>query len=155
MEIYEVRELLPSHKEAIFDLWNSEYPKELIFTDLYAFESYLAGLVQKKHYLVLDQAGKLLGWMFIFEREHETWFAMILSKEIQGKGLGAALLNRAQKAVTRLNAWVIDHASCRKQNGKPYRSPLGFYLKNGFTLCPQQRLETEKISAVKLCWNQT
>ena len=38
------------------------------------------------------------------------------------------------------------------KNGKVYKSPLVFYLKNGFEIIENERLELEKISAVKVRW---
>ena len=39
-------------------------------------------------------------------------------------------------------------------NNTTYVSPLDFYLKNGFTVCKEIRIESEKISAVKIVWNE-
>jgi len=42
----------------------------------------------------------------------------------------------------------------KKNNNCPYNSPLGFYMKNGFELEPNQRLETSNLSAVKIKWSR-
>ncbi|MCB0473527.1 MAG: hypothetical protein KDC56_10755, partial [Flavobacteriaceae bacterium] len=55
---------------------------------------------------------------------------------------------------TELNGWVIDHDNDYKINGELYKSPLNFYLKNGFQKSSDRRLELEKISAVKIKWKK-
>ena len=48
--------------------------------------------------------------------------------------------------------WVIDNDAEMKLDGKPYRSPLSFYQKRGFKIHRDIRIETEKLSAVKIEW---
>lgn len=62
------------------------------------------------------------------------------------------MLNLAKTKELVLNAWVIDHDTDRKKTGEVYKSPLNFYLKQGFKKLPDQRLELDKISAVKIKW---
>lgn len=47
---------------------------------------------------------------------------------------------------------VIDHDKDIKANGKQYMSPLNFYLKQGFTIIEDERLELATLSAVKIVW---
>ena len=58
----------------------------------------------------------------------------------------------AKEKENSLNAWVIDHNRDLKANGDAYRSPLEFYLKNGFKLLSDIRLELTNISAVQVNW---
>ena len=51
-----------------------------------------------------------------------------------------------------LCGWVIDHHDDRKINGELYLSPLNFYLKQGFDILKEQRLELPTSSAVKISW---
>ena len=51
-----------------------------------------------------------------------------------------------------LNGWVIDHNNDKKINGLTYFSPLKFYEKCGFEIQTDNRLELDKISAVKIKW---
>lgn len=71
---------------------------------------------------------------------------------MQGDGYGTRLLNLAKEKEPVLNGWVIDRNEGVKYNGKPYRSPLEFYLKNGFQTIPGIRLELATLSAVKIQW---
>ena len=63
------------------------------------------------------------------------------------------MLKQAKRKESELNGWVIDHNLEKKKNGDYYRSPLNFYLKNGFRTLTTDRLELGKISAVKIKWN--
>lgn len=153
MKISETTELTMGQKEAILALWNSEYPGEICYSEFADFENYLNNLTDKYHLLLTGEDEEILGWAFQFVREGKLWFAIILSEKIHGQRYGTKMLNVLKKRNTRLSGWTIDHNNSFKQNGNPYRSPLGFYLKNGFTVMQDVRLETEKISAVKIEWH--
>ena len=73
---------------------------------------------------------------------------------MSGKGFGTQLLNLGKEKESVLNGWVIDHDKDKKRNGENYISPLNFYLKNGFEVFPDNRLELEKLSAVKIRWKK-
>lgn len=154
MLILETLELEAEQAKAILDLWNQEYPEQLRHTELEGFYQHLGALKQKKHYLLIETGNEIKGWGFLFKRENENWFALILDSMIQGKGHGTQLLNRIQAGEECLSGWVIDHNRERKGNGEPYKSPLHFYLKNGFKIASEQRLETDRISAVKISWQR-
>jgi len=154
MEIIESENLTFAQKEAVRKLWNQEYPKKLMLQNAADFENYLQNLNGKRHLLVLNDLKELAGWAFLFERNLETWFAIILDAKIQKKGFGNLLLSRLKARETQLNGWVIDHNNDFKQDGSCYVSPLNFYIKNGFVAIPEIRLETDKISAVKIEWKQ-
>jgi GNAT superfamily N-acetyltransferase len=139
-------------KQAILKLWNQEYPKNLKYSKMEDFDSYLLNLENPQHVLVKDDQNKIWGWYVEFKREHEVWFAMILDSSIQGKGVGSQILEKVKNYHTVLNGWVIDQDNCLKNDGAHYRSPLGFYLKNNFKVITETRLELPKISAVKIVW---
>ena len=136
------------------ELWNDEFPEKLNYQTLADFESYLSNLEDQFHILILDNNQNIKGWYFDFIRDDERWFAILLDAEISGKGYGTQLLNLAKEKEPVLNGWVIDHPNNKKRNGEAYRSPLNFYLKNGFKLLPENRLELEKLSAVKIRWKE-
>lgn len=48
----------------------------------------------------------------------------------------------------------MDRGNELKLNGQIYAPPMPFYLKNDFTLIAGTRIETEKISAVKMVWSK-
>lgn len=138
----------------VYVLWNAEYPKNLTHPNLINFENYLNELTNQYHNLLIDESGIIKGWYFDFDRNNEKWFAMILASEIHGKGFGTLLLNEAKKRESTLNGWVIDKTNYLKQNGEGYKSPIPFYLKNGFHKLPEIRLELEHLSAVKIRWEK-
>jgi hypothetical protein len=141
-----------AQKAAIFKLWNNEYPKELNFDNMRALDDYLASLSQTMHYFIETDAAEIVGWACKFSRNDEKWFAIILDEKIQGTGKGKVLLGELKRNEFLLNAWVIDRSNDLKLNGAIYKSPLKFYLHHGFDLCPEIRLENEKLSAVKITW---
>lgn len=152
MRIVQKEVLSLEEKEVLRELWNNEYPLRLYLKTLEDFESYLNGIVNKKHYLLFDDSNKINDWAFTFLREDENWFAIILDSKIQGKGNGSLLINELKKNNTVLNGWVTDHENEVKRNNEVYKSPISFYLKNDFTILTEIRLENEKMSAVKINW---
>ncbi|MFH7016167.1 hypothetical protein [Flavobacterium sp. FlaQc-47] len=154
MKIVQKDILSAEEKEVLCDLWNKEYPARLHLKTIEDFESYLNGISNKKHYLLFDYSNKINGWAFTFLRENENWFAIILDSQIQGKGNGSFLINKLKKNNDSLNGWVIDQENEIKQNNELYKSPMPFYIKNGFTFCSEIRIENEKMSGVKINWTR-
>ncbi len=152
LKLIEVKELDPNSKQFLFSIWNNEYPIQLQHNDLAAFETYLKPLINQKHILLKD--GDIVkGWYFEFDRDDSRWFAMLLDRSVKNKGWGSKMLNQAKSNTeVDLSGWVIDHDSYNKANGELYLSPLGFYLKNGFKVLTDSRLETDKLSAVRIFW---
>lgn len=152
MKIMDTLNLTIEQKQAILEIWNHEYPEKLKHRDTSDFEHYLNELTEQQHFLLADDTGAILGWSFSFIRDNDRWFAMILDESIHGLGYGTMLLNKLKEKEKKLNAWAIDHDRDKKQNGDSYISPLNFYLKNDFTICNGTRLESPKMSAVKIEW---
>jgi len=151
MQLIEVQSLTVEEKEIIYRLWNKEYPENVSFNALGDFDDYLNNLTDTTHYLLKNDSGEIEGWAFLFTRDNEKWFAIILDEKIKGQGKGTLLLNKLKEKEQRLCGWVVDHNTYVKQNGEVYTSPLLFYRKNGFTIC-STRQETEKLSVVKIIW---
>jgi hypothetical protein len=61
------------------------------------FENYLQNLNNHKHFLLTSNIDLILGWALTFERDNQTWFAIILSEKIKGKGLGRKMLDELKK----------------------------------------------------------
>lgn len=152
MKIIETNCLNELQKKALFNLWNQEYPRQLKFISFEDLDTYLNNLQNPTHYFGLNEKAEIVAWAFVFERDREQWFAIIVDNSKQKKGCGTQLLNHLKTKVFVLNGWVIDHENDIKQNGKNYSSPLSFYTKNKFIIFKEERLETEKISAVKIKW---
>ncbi len=142
-------------KKDIYRLWNNEYPAQLGYQRFSDLELYLANLKNPVHYFLVDDDGNAIGWAFVFERDGERWFAIIVDGSMHKKGLGSLLLNMLKENEQILNGWATDHNKYVTQDGRLYPSPVAFYLKNGFSTCDEIRLEIEKLSAVKIRWART
>lgn len=154
MKIILSNNLTNNMKSRLQELWNNEYPEKIKHSSIKDFEDYLNELQNLTHYLMIDDNSEITGWGFTFDRNAEKWFAIILDSRIHGKGFGTELLKRMKQNETELFGWVIDHNNDLRTNGQAYRSPVGFYIKNGFKIIPDERLELEKISAVKIIWQK-
>ncbi|MBL7712191.1 MAG: hypothetical protein JNL13_07005 [Chitinophagaceae bacterium] len=155
MTILKVKALSTAQKEAVLQLWNNEYPAQLCFRSVQELEQYLYALSKPVHYIAGNPSLPCAAWAFAFERDGERWFAIIVDGRLQKTGIGTALLDALKADHKVLNGWLTDHDSYQKQDGQVYFSPRDFYLKNDFTLCPGERLETEKLSAVKISWSRS
>jgi GNAT superfamily N-acetyltransferase len=151
LQIYKTAHLDEQTKRQLLLLWNAEYPAKLSY-DMVEFEVYLQNLFNVEHFLLASESKLVRGWAFTFERQDERWFAVILSKEVQGRGWGRKMLDVLKQSENVFNGWVIDHNNDRKINGDVYTSPINFYERNGFEVLNGIRLELDKISAVKIRW---
>lgn len=140
--------------EFLFALWNKEYPAKLSYKSMSELMAYLNPLTNPMHYFAM-QNGEYIGWAFSFSRDLKTNFAVIVDSAHQNTKVGTMLLNRLKSEHSLLYGWVIDHNHDKKLDGESYRSPMAFYLKNGFTILPENRLETPVISAVQIQWSQS
>jgi GNAT superfamily N-acetyltransferase len=155
MNFTETESLNKRQKLEIIELWNNEYPKQLSLAGLSDFDQYLQTLSDKNHILLSDSYGVVKGWLICFERDNEQCFAMLLNSSLQGQGWGSKLLNLAKERNTELNGWVIDHDEELKHNGENYKSPIGFYRKNGFEVRTDIQLKKKNINGIKVIWKST
>lgn len=153
MNILHTNNLTIEQKISVSLIWNQEYPQQIMMETLIDFESYLSELIDEDHFLYAD--GEVLGWAFKFTRNKEKWFAIILDSSIHHKGIGTMLLNKLKDGETELNGWVVDHNKYKKANMEPYFSPLPFYIKNGFQVLKDVRIQSPKLSGVKIKWEKT
>lgn len=155
MNFTETETLNEKQKLEIIELWNNEYPKELSHFGLTEFDLYLQALSEKNYILLFDENGTVKGWFIYFVRDNEQCFAMLLDSSLQGKGWGSKFLNLAKERNSELNGWVIDNDSEPKQNGENYKSPIGFYRKNGFEIRTDIQLKKKNINGIKVTWKST
>lgn len=133
-------------------LWNQEYPLQLKYKTIENLDGYLSSLTGADHFLYTGESGEILGWAFKFSRESVKWFAIILDSSIHKQGIGTLLLDQLKNHEAELSGWVVDHNDYTRANGETYISPLAFYLKNGFKILADQRLESPQLSAAKITW---
>lgn len=149
MQIIKTKALTAAQEDRIDQLWNEEYPTNLAGR----YRLLLEGVDNYRHHLLLDETGDIVGWAVEFEKDGEIRFSIIVPSASQGKGYGRMLLDSLKTELNEFYGWVIDHDRDVKANGEWYRTPLPFYLKNGFELLTDQRIEAEIISAVKVRWS--
>ena len=154
MKLVRNNQLTEKQKLQIYELWNNEFQARIGYQDISEFDAYLAKLTDQHHILALDENDEVKGWYFDFIRENERWFAIILDQSIHGKSFGTKMLDMAKSSNTVLNAWVNDLNADLKKNGELYLSPLAFYIKNGFKVLADVRIETDILSAVKIIWEK-
>jgi GNAT superfamily N-acetyltransferase len=144
-EIVSTRILTDEQNAQIDVLWNEEYPLKL----QNRFGLLLLDVKNHDHYWI-EKEGRILAWAVSFEKEEEIRFSIIVSSKYKGLGLGSKLLRRLLEEHQQIYGWVIDHDSDLKKDGTNYKSPLSFYLKNGFHVLIDKRIDTEIIKAVKV-----
>ena len=154
MKFLQTSTLTLPQKTELIALWNRESPENITHESMADLEKYLTSLEDVVYTLTLDDKEKIVGWFADFDREGERWFAMLLDASIHGKGVGSQLLSRAKDRHEALSGWVIDHTNDKKLNGEPYLSPVNFYLKNGFEIISDVRLELDHLSCVKMRWEK-
>jgi GNAT superfamily N-acetyltransferase len=130
-------------------LWNALYSVKLKDR----FSLLLQGVDNFMHYMIEDEAGNVQAWAVYFEKEDKIRFSILVSKAAQGKGLGRQLIDALKADLPEFYGWVTDHNNDLLSDGSTYISPLPFYLKQGFKVLDNVRLDTEMIQAVMIHWD--
>lgn len=146
--------LSPDQKQSIIQLWNAEYPAAIQHQSVASFEAYLRKLSSQNHHIYYNEQNQVVAWFFTFVRDGELNFAMIVSREAQGQGLGASILRKAQETHSALNGWIVLGNEMQKADGSIYQSPRGFYEKLGFEIDESQIFETPQMKSVKFRWKR-
>ncbi|MEN9988867.1 MAG: hypothetical protein RLZZ585_1906 [Bacteroidota bacterium] len=150
MIIHQTEFLSTQQFSEITALWNAEYPIQL--KDRLAL--LLEGNTKTIHFYLLDEFEQIIAWSVLFEKEQDLRFSILVSRKHQKQGLGSVLLNEMKNKGMDFSGWVIDHDLDLLSDGSNYKSPLRFYLKNGFILDESFRLNTEMIQAVLVRYKQ-
>lgn len=153
VKIIEQTELSDEEKSRIIEMWNAEYPSDIAHPGIPSFNEYLSKVTDRKHFLLIDESQKIVGWAMMFVRDDAKWFVIIVDGKFQGKGFGIKLLDALKAAENHFFGWVINNDNYKKANSENYRSPLGFYKKIGFVVHENEKLIKENISGVKIEWN--
>lgn len=134
----------------INQLWNEEFPLKLNNR----FGLLLEGVKNYNHYLMEDENKNIAAWAVDFEKDHEIRFSVIVADKHKGKGFGSELLKQLKATNETFYGWVIDHHNDQKMNGEKYQSPLPFYIKHGFEVLQDARIDNEMLNAVKIKWSK-
>lgn len=132
----------------INQLWNDEYPIQLKDR----FPILLDEIQNFNHYIIEDTKYNIIAWAVVFEKENEIRFSIIVNAQHKGKGLGSLMVEKLKAENELLYGWVIDHNSDLKSNADHYQTPMPFYLKHGFEILHNKRIEGEMIKGVKIKW---
>ncbi len=143
------KELSSKQISEINSLWNEEYPINL--KDRLSI--LLAETKNNTHYL-MEENNEIIAWAIIFDSQNEVRFSIIVSSRFKNLGLGTILMDRLKLENPEFYGWVIDNNNDLKNNGENYLTPIPFYLKHGFEILTEQRLETPIISCVKIKWGK-
>lgn len=146
MEITKTKHLTDIQFQQINQLWNEEYPIKL----KNRFGILLDGTESYNHYLIEDEHKNIIAWAVDFEKDNETRFSIIVDRKRRGKGLGSLLIKRLKEDLAEFYGWVIDHNDDKKEDGESYQSPLSFYIKQGFEVLYDIRIDTDMLKAVKI-----
>lgn len=92
----------------------------------------------------------MLAWGAYFEKDSEIRFSIIVRENQQGNGLGSMIIERIKDDLDEFYGWVIDHDTDKKANSEFYQSPLEFYIRHGFEVLTDVRIDTDMIRAVKI-----
>ena len=147
--ILKTNKLSDSHLNQINQMWNDEYPIKL----KNRFPILLEGVENYHHYIIEDAEQNIMAWAVDFEKENEIRFSIIVNSIHKGKGLGSKLVERLKLENKLFYGWVIDHNNDKRESGELYINPMPFYLKHGFEILQNERIETEMIQAVKIKWS--
>jgi GNAT superfamily N-acetyltransferase len=149
-----IKTTMPDKEEkgTIFRLWNTEYPVQLGLESLQQLDQYLENLINPTHFFAINEQNAIVAWAFTFFRDDLRWFAVIVDSAAQKSGIGTIMLNKIKEEEKILHGWVTDHFRYVRSDGLPYPSPLAFYIRNGFEVNEQERLETGQLSAVRIRW---
>ena len=150
-EILKTKSLSEKQSRQINQLWNDEYPLKLKDR----FLMLLDGVDRYNHYIIEDSNKNVIAWAVDFEKDQQIRFSIIVTSAWKGKGLGVLLIDKLKEENDEFYGWVIDHNEDLKSNGDHYQSPIPFYLKHGFDILNDRRIDTEMITAVLIKWINT
>lgn len=142
--------LTDAEKFRIAALWTAEYPADIAFFSVADFEEFLESIGNRRHFIATAQGGEIAGWLISFDRDGERWFSIIVDETFKGRGIGRGLLDLAFDHDRELNGWVVPTDEYFTHFGKPYKSPLGFYLKYGFDVIAGEKFAKTLIDTVKI-----
>ena len=153
IKIAQSNTLVESELQSIHAMWNSAFPLEIAYETVNETELFLAGLSKLRHIKAFESE-QMIGWMGIFERHGECWFIILASTAHQRKGTGTALIAKAKEDEEELNGWIVLSEEHKISSGAYYRSPAGFYEKQGFTLNENRSMTARGLESHHIQWKK-
>ncbi len=127
----------------VFELWNSLFPEAIALESPGALERSIASHPNTHHYLALDPADEVIGWLAVYDRYAVRWFSILVHPRGQGASVGKSLLTEARRREPHLSGWAIADDSLPVRGGRFYKSVLGFYRKLDFEVLQPERWPAE------------
>ena len=149
MQITKTKEITERQWSQINTLWDEEYPVKLNGRFPILFD----GADWYNHYIMEDEHNNVIAWAVDFQKDNQIRFSIIVDTNHKGQGLGGMLIEKLKSENSEFYGWVIDHNDDLKSNGTTYHSPMPFYLKHGFEILPDIRIDSEMIRAVLIKWS--
>jgi hypothetical protein len=146
--------LTKADKIGILRLWNAEYPVQLVHENLASLDNYLRSLDTAEHAVVKDGEKNIMGWLVRFQREQAIWFAIIISRQNQGIGIGTQLMELLPRD-EQVNGWVVTDKNQVLADGQSYKTPVDFYVKMDFKLEEDVTLIKDGIKSTRIVRHPT
>lgn len=138
MIINKTKILTDKQREQINALRDDKYPSKLKDR----FPIHLDGADWYNQYIIEDLNNNTIAWTVDFEKKSQIRFSIIVASIHKGKGLGRMLIEKLRTENEEFYGWVIDHNNDFKLNGEYYKTPMPFYLKHGFEILNDKRIDT-------------
>jgi ribosomal protein S18 acetylase RimI-like enzyme len=106
--------------------------------------------------VIARQDLKLTGWLMVSysEKQNIHHFNMLVHDNFHRRGIGSKMLYMGKELFDELHGVLVPVNTYKRKDGKPYPSPLNFYLKNGFTLTGRKFVEYDNIELVEIKWSK-
>jgi GNAT superfamily N-acetyltransferase len=145
--------LVESELQSLHVMWNSVFPVDIEYETVQETELFLAGLSKLRHIKAVE-SDHMIGWMGVFERHGECWFIILTSTGHQGQGIGSLLMKAAKEDEKELNGWIVLSEKHKLKGGADYRSPAGFYDKQGFVLNEKRSMAARGVESHHILWKK-
>jgi GNAT superfamily N-acetyltransferase len=153
MEIEISKTISNSDQSKIYHIWNVVYPTQVAFIKKNDFEAYLEKAGYKTHYIIRGNNYSVSGWLMTFNRDDERYFVLLVNENMQGNGIGTALINEMKKIENKIAGWIVESDSYFKSDGSLYHSPMSFYKNLGFTMTNEINNKND-FSTTKIIWKR-
>lgn len=147
-------EIQSDHIHQYIEINSSENPK---FTRDIKYETFKNFLKKSDDLKIITATSeeKLLGWLMVSfaDRLGIYHFNMVVHRDFQRTGIGGKLLINAKLHYKELYGVVVPVNRYKRRDGTQYRSPLDFYLKNGFTTTGKKFVEYRDVTMLEIKWS--
>lgn len=137
----------------LMKLWNEEYPKTISWNGKNEALNYLNSLEDCQHHFIL-QDDEIVAWAARFTRQSNPWFALIVNRNFQGKGVGSYVMKELMSMTPSLYGWVSISDDLMRSDGSIYKGPIDFYQKLGFEKDGDEEFQMGEMTCVLIKWKK-